>query len=373
MNEDVSKGVWLVANIFIGKLIASLASKMRKPELYAAIAYSLQSLGNNSKSYTTIIYVINKGRETEKNIELHLPKNKFIKILSGDKPFLEAEDNKIKIKRLISKEDTTFTISYIGEILSKDNLPQIFSDNASGKSYAKKDLIPPSRGPALFIVTVFFILVCSISTLFVFKIDPIDYVSDKYNNYKYANFYSRGFETSKYGISKTLGKYDIKNNELPVTMIDFKVSDKEITFKLKVVNKLYLNATTFAAFDLQDYKRYKKLSEKLSEDYYKDNDYKKYKKLYDGLITEFRYPTGAFSTEKVKLKMGKETTLTLTRNIANGLTPEDLNINIFITSDDNDSDITLFKFNFRTSNLKSNKLPFSHQDKDDIKKMQPQN
>jgi len=373
MNEDVSKGVWLVANIFIGKLIASLASKMRKPELYAAIAYSLQSLGNNSKSYTTIIYVINKGRETEKNIELHLPKNKFIKILSGDKPFLEAEDNKIKIKRLISKEDTTFTISYIGEILSKDNLPQIFSDNASGKSYAKKDLVPPSRGPALFIVTVFFILVFSISTLFVFKIDPIDYVSDKYNNYKYANFYSRGFETSEYGISKTLGKYDIKNNELPVTMIDFKVSDKEIIFKLKVVNKLYLNATTFAAFDLQDYKRYKKLSDKLNEDYYKDNDYKKYKKLHDGLITEFRYPTGAFSTEKVKLKMGKETTLTLTRDIANGLTPEDLNINIFITSDDNDSDITLFKFNFRKSNLKSNKLPFSHQDKDDIKKMQPQN
>ncbi|HBV2561443.1 TPA: hypothetical protein MDS15_003443, partial [Klebsiella pneumoniae] len=147
MNDDISKGVWLVANIFIGKIITSLASKLRKPELYAAIDYPLKPLNNSLKNNTTILYVINKGKDKENNIEVHLPKNKFIKILSKSNVNAEVVDDKIKIKRLLSKEDITMTISYFGDILAKDNLPYIFSDNATGKSYIDKKHLPIGRGP----------------------------------------------------------------------------------------------------------------------------------------------------------------------------------------------------------------------------------
>ncbi|MDD8605778.1 hypothetical protein LAX06_20190 [Escherichia coli] len=356
MNDDISKGIWLVANIFIGKAIASLASKLRKPELYAAIDYPLKPLNKSLKYNTTILYVINKGKDKESNIEIHFPKNKFIKILSKSNINAEVSDEKIKINRLLSKEEITMTVSYFGDILAKDNLPYIFSDNATGKSYIDKKLIPIGRGPTFFIVTTFLITAIAISSLFVFKIDPFDYASDKYNHYKYENFYNSGFNLSRYVISEKLKNYDIKNNELPVTITSFNVTPKQITFKLKVTNKIYLNATAFVSFDLQNYKQFKKKKDKIEEEYLNNKNYKDYSKKYDDLRAEFRYPANSAS-DKVNIKMGESKFLTLTRDIPSGLTPDDLNINVFITSDNDD--ITLFSFNFRESGLKSSNLPFS--------------
>lgn len=66
MNDEISKGVWLVANIVIGKLITSIVSKFRKPELYLAIEYPMKDLTNKKKTNTTVLYIINKGKNTEK-------------------------------------------------------------------------------------------------------------------------------------------------------------------------------------------------------------------------------------------------------------------------------------------------------------------
>lgn len=370
MNDDISKGVWLVANIFIGKVIATMASKLRKPELYAAIDYPLKPLNNRLKNNTTIIYVINKGKDKESNIEIHLPKNKFIKILSKDNVHAEVIDDKIKIKRLVSKEDVTMTVGYFGEILSKDNLPYIFSDNATGKSYIDKKFIPIGRGPTFFLATTFFILVAAVSSLFIFRIDPFDYVSERYNHYKYENFYKSGFDVSPYGIDKKLENYDIKNNELPVVITDFKATNKIITFKFKVINKIYPNAIAYASFDLPNFNEYKKRKNKIDEDYLKDKDYPKYSKKYDDLSAEFRYPENSLS-EKVSIKNGETKFLTLTRNNPKGLTYDDLNINVFIISDNDD--ISLFTLNFRTSNLKSPYLSLSTPSKEEIKAKESKN
>ncbi|MDC0695512.1 hypothetical protein RZ761_21125 [Klebsiella pasteurii] len=356
MNDDISKGVWLVANIFIGKIITSLASKLRKPELYAAIDYPLKPLNNSLKNNTTILYVINKGKDKENNIEVHLPKNKFIKILSKSNVNAEVVDDKIKIKRLLSKEDITMTISYFGDILAKDNLPYIFSDNATGKSYIDKKHLPIGRGPTFFLVTTLLISGVAISSLFVFKIDPFDYVFDKYNHYKYENFYKSGFNLSNYQIAEKLKNYDINNNELPVMITDFNATQKQITFKLKVTNKIYPNAKTYASFDLRNFKQFQKKKDKIEEDYSNDKNYATYSKKYDDLIAEFRYPTNG-SSEKVNIKMNESKFLTLTRNIPKGLISDDLNLNVFLISDNDD--LTLFSFNFGASGLKSPNLSIS--------------
>lgn len=364
MNDDISKGVWLVANIFIGKVIATMASKLRKPELYAAIDYPLKPLNNKLKNNTTILYVINKGKDKENNIEIHLPKNKFIKILSKDKVHAEVIEDKIKIKRLVSKEDITMTVCYFGEILSKDNLPYIFSDNATGKSYIDKKLIPIGRGPTFFLVTTFFIMATAVSSLFIFHIDPINYVTEKYNHYKYENFYKSGFNISPYGIDRKLENYDIKNNELPVVITDFNATNKTITFKFKIINKIYPNATAYASFDLPKFNEYKKKKKKIDEDYFKDKDYAKYSKKYADLTAEFRYPDNS-SSDKVSIKNGETKFVTLTRNNPKGLTFDDLNINVFIIADNDD--ISLFTLDFRTSKLKSPYLSFSTPSKEEIK------
>ncbi|WP_222424615.1 hypothetical protein, partial [Yersinia mollaretii] len=57
--------------------------------------------------------------------------------------------------------------------------------------------------------------------------------------------------------------------------------------------------------------------------------------------------------------------LTLKRNVPKGLTPDDLNINVFIISDNDD--ISLFTFNFSSSKLKSPYLPFTTPSKEEIK------
>jgi hypothetical protein len=113
-----------------------------------------------------------------------------------------------------------------------------------------------------------------------------------------------------------------------------------------------------------------KKKNKIDEDYLKDKDYPKYSKKYDDLTAEFRYPENSLS-EKVSIKNGETKFLTLTRNNPKGLTYDDLNINVFIISDNDD--ISLFTLNFRTSNLKSPYLSLSTSSKEEIKTKESKN
>ncbi|EGT4370841.1 hypothetical protein QMT05_07580 [Cronobacter malonaticus] len=352
MNNEISKGVWLVANIVIGKLITSIVSKFRKPELYLAIEYPMKDLTNKKKINTTVLYIINKGKNTEKNIVIHFPQNRFLKILSSEGIYPTIDNDAIKIGRLLKNEHSSITISYLGDVLSKENKPILHSENATGKTYLEKKNIPISRGPTFFGISSILIL----SMIFVISsylnINPLIYSKEKINSYRYSNFFNSEFSTNLLTAEDDLSPYDIKNNEFPVKLISTEKINDAIAVKIEVLNKYETPVQAYISFDVKNAQEFNDKYEKLKDEYIVDNDYKKFVESGKKLLIEYNIPS-TFSSEKINLAPGQKGALSLTRKIKNILNMNDMNMLIFLKT--NNGETHLFKFDFSKSQFyKSN-------------------
>ncbi|MBA1225037.1 hypothetical protein [Stutzerimonas stutzeri] len=165
-------------------------SMFRVRHLYCTFHTVLNNYDRGEIGSTTVLVLGNVGKDKEKSIVLSFPKNKKCRLISRDYSGITVNGNTLKVDRILPRQKITATIFLSGDKPQrKINVPQLRSEDASGKVYFGYGHEPVNAGP-LFIVVSFIAAFFSVMYYSTLKDgDPFAY----YRELRYWDFYRDGF------------------------------------------------------------------------------------------------------------------------------------------------------------------------------------
>lgn len=210
-----------------------LISIFRTRHLYSTIHTTLDNFDRGEIGHTFTLVLGNAGKDKEKSVNLHFPKNKKCKIISRDYSGISAKGNTIAVDRILSGQKIHATVFLSGERPNKKyNEPQLKSEDTNGKVYFGYGREPVNAGP--------FILAIS----FVAALFSVMYYSDKkngdpfgfYYKIRYWNFYEAGFSPVSYSDNFLITEHSPISKDYPLSFNGSYIKSGIIYFKFTIKN-----------------------------------------------------------------------------------------------------------------------------------------
>lgn len=335
MQEAYSKGALAIANILIGKILTSFISSFRKREIYLTYDHILESTNKSKLQFTTLLKVINKGKDKEKNIEIIFPKNKSVTIISTDHLGVQSSANKITIDRILSNESLLINVMiHQGELLGNNYKPAIRSEDANGKAYRGLNNIPMGYGPAIITLIFFVVMLTVISLSFILKVNPITYTEEKYFNYKYKNLFNAGYDITPYYADDLLKYYNVNESKLPLQITKINLEDGNIlAFTFRFRNNMPHDVYLSSDFETDNEKEFNKETSKIT---YSEIKGQAYIDEMSRIAEKYHaVPFGFKTSQTTKVSKNTEISFKVTRPYFKDLNPSDLNIKFSIINTEN--------------------------------------
>jgi hypothetical protein len=324
MTEYISIILKVIATFAITAIFNTLASLFRKRHLYATIHTILDGTDPKDPGHTFSITIGNVGKNKEKGVKIHFPKNKRCKVISRDYPGITASNNEIKIDRLLSGQKINASI-FVGGIKpeKKENTPQIISEDANGKVYFGYGREPINAGPTILVVCFF----AAIFSVMSYSARNNGNPFEVYYHARYWQFYKSGFTPSAASDNTLIYKLSPWSTEYPVAYKSHHIKDNNLYLIFEIKNNTEENLKLNARFDYMPTTYYTEIGEiSDSEDLTREERVKKYNeadKKYDA-------PAIGSNVKNIKLSPGDTTSISIHRPIKSKLKETELEAYITI-------------------------------------------
>lgn len=324
MTEYISIVLKVIATFAITAIFNTLASLFRKRHLYGTIHTILDSTDPREPGHTFSITVGNAGKNKETGVKIHFPKNKKCKVISRDYSGITANNNEIKIDRILSGQKINASIFLAGmKLEKKENAPQIISEDAKGKVYFGYGREPINAGPV--ILTLCF--VAAIFSVMAYSAKNNGNPFEAYYKLRYWQFYKSGFTPSAAGDNMLISKITPWSTEYPIIYKSHHTEDNKLYLNFEVNNNTAEYIKISARFDYVPaiyYKESLEISD--NEDLTLEDKVKKY----DELEKKYESPALDSSVKNIRINPGEAKSFSIHRPIKNELKEEELEAYITI-------------------------------------------
>jgi len=357
MNALLEKIAGAIATFTVALILNKFFSTFRVRQLYLAYENALEYTTQSKSGHTVMLTISNKGKEKEKNVNVIIPRSKKISILSSSCPDIDCDNNQFKIERILSGESITLVLLIKdGEKISKSNLPIIKSDDVNGKCYSSVKNMPPSLGPAIFSLSLFFAVIALLGVSAYKGYDPFEVAYSQYYKLRFSTFYSRGFDNNTFDENSLIKQYDTSKNEFPIDLKSIEIISNNIEYTFLVNNSTSQNISVGLSFTVKNSRAYyDELGESLNirEDKVRRAKLTELRKKYNILENEYGY---TYSVDQWVDK-GQAKEIKIIRPIVKGLDYQSLGVNIRMRNDSNNKDFYGdYTFKPELSALAKNKL-----------------
>lgn len=268
MTEIIDNVIKVLTSFFLVLFINKALSIFRRRQLYLSCWNCLKNnnLSNNSCTINGSIY--NKGKDKEKNVEISIPSGFKISLISSNYNSIKSDNGRIIIDRILPKQKISIIALVEGTTeIDKKIKPEIKSEDTNGKTYLTEDIVPPSTSWMFFSLSISIFFIGTIAYTKTLNDNVFVYIEDKYNEYKYSNLYTQGFKLSRYKDNELIDKFNIENNELPISLLSVTESNGYIDYKFEANNPTNYTLKLSIKFDTINTPEFSKKMRLLDKEY----------------------------------------------------------------------------------------------------------
>lgn len=249
------------AQIFSGFLLFVITSSIlyffRVKQLYLSLTnlYGKSTISDHSSICQ--ITVFNRGNSVEENIKIELNPNYNVSLLAYESSNLHIDNNVISLDLLHAKSQTSCMLLVENEkSLTLSDIQGFYSKNIQGKSFDSITKIPGNHGnTTIGISFIILIIYCFFNFITI-----MDFMTQKYANYKYEYLINQGWSGLFWYSGSNLEKNNYSLSEFPIRYIKHSVDENNdtVTFTFELINKtaLPLKVTIQSKVSNEDRERY---------------------------------------------------------------------------------------------------------------------
>lgn len=166
MNINISA---IIGTIFTGLLIAGILGWIRKPRLIVHIPRLLSHSWLSEKGKLVELSIFNRGFKTEESIEIVLNKSLSYNLIGSNNQDAEILNNKVKIPRIGSSDETTIIFLIEGGEFSPKDVTSCLSKETKGRIVEKFEEIPVTwQIRVTGIIVIFFVIAIAYGAYFLY-------------------------------------------------------------------------------------------------------------------------------------------------------------------------------------------------------------
>lgn len=324
------------ATFAVTAIYNKIISIFRKRHLYSTIHTILDNYDRGEIGHTFTLVLGNAGKDKEKLVTLSFPRNKKSKLISRDYTGISARGNSILIDRILPGQKINATIFLSGEKpAKKNNIPQLKSEDATGKIYFGYGREPVNTGPFIltmsFIAAVFSVIIYSTNK----NGDPFEY----FYKVRHWNFYEKGFSTRVNSDNFLISNLSPLSDTHPLVFNGTSIKSKIINLNFTLKNTTDKDIKLEARFNYAPSEYYDQAME-----IYDDNSLPAQEQLnrVDKLKLKYMVAPVELAVESVKIAANKSYTFNVGRPLLKGLKKEDFTVLFTVTGRDGGTDKYIF-------------------------------
>ena len=316
-----------VITLMVALVYNRIISLFRGRRLYATLHTMLENYDKGEIGSTFIVVFGNAGKDKEKGVVLHFPKNKKCKLISRNYPGISVKGSNIFVDRVLPGEKVSACVFLGGEKPVKDGIPTLRSEDAKGKvynGYGKESINP---GPYI----VFFSILFAVMSTMVYSSIGHGNAFEPFYKLRYWNFYESGFKPWLSSDNELIGSYYPLSSSYPLVYDSARKQDEAIYVSFKLTNTTGNLLRVVAEFE-HDWSDYYDAANVV----YADMTISAGEKL--GRVAEleklYGIPTDDMEMDELEVKPGESVVFEIGRPITEKLTVKNFLVEVVVTGED---------------------------------------
>jgi hypothetical protein len=331
----------LLIPIILTPIINKFISTFRVRQLYLSYEDVHPCAIEGHDGYIANFRIYNKGKDKETNVEITLPNTSECQILSSNYPEIKALEQKVVIDRILPKQVVFFS-AYLKSAIPLSDLhrPFLKSEDANGKTYNNREKVPPSLGPSMMGLSVFFAVMITFAYVTYSGVN----IFYPYYAIRYEALLAQGFKPLIF--SRIELAASLPSSKSPLTVDNARTEEAKIVISLTIKNPTPNRIVVSVYPDLGD-DEYRKEFSKASDEIF---DLSEKVAAWRVIDSKYGYTTDdSLRVDDFPLNPGQDRVLHLKKSVISTTTPENLNLSISIKGAKDPATTEYYNFKMRNS------------------------